>query len=750
MVLVADNYTGSVQDEATSIDGDAAPDDLENPQEKSDEEILAEAKAFIAEVEEAEADERTKALKDIKFSLGEQWDESIKSERLVDARPCLVINRVKGQIHQLTNDLRQNRPSIKVHPVDDNADPDIAKKLAGLIRTIEYNSNADVAYDTAGDSAIRSGRGYFRVISQYCDARSFDQELVIKRVPNRFSVFFDPSSKEPDGSDACRAAITEDLSPTAYKAAYPKSKLAVKGEWEAIGNSTPDWVKADSCRVAEYLYKEFKADELLLLSNGQMLLKSELGEQELPEGVQVVNSRPTQVPKVCWVKLNACEILEKTTFPGSGKYIPIIPVYGDEVDVDGKREISGIVRDAQDPQRIYNYMKSAEAEAIGLAPRAPYLVEENSIEGYENEWKNANRKNYAFLKFKAYSDDGRQLPPPQRNTFEPAIQAISMAAMGSADDLKSVNGLYDAAMGARSNETSGRAILARGNQAQTANFHFSDNMTRSIRHLGRILIDAIPSVYDAARTERIIGEEGDHSTVKLNQPTDEKNAQGLPKVYDFSIGKYDVSVDVGPSYTTKRQEAAASMADLTKAYPQLMQVAGDLLIKNLDWPGAAELAERIKKTIPPELHDDPNQKKQPIPPQVQAQMKQMSQMVEQLTKALHDAHDQLDKKKPEIESREKIEMAKIQAEIEIEMAKMGSKESITLLNHEIEVANQRLEAFMASLGAAQIPQPQEQPQFQESSAPPMDGVQDAGPEEEQPQGTGALPPGSPMEGQPIQ
>jgi hypothetical protein len=664
---------------------DEKPESESGSEEKNDQKLLEEAKARFKLAEDAEAEIRREALDDLKFLVGDQWDAVIRKNREADRRPCLTINRLPQHVQQITNDQRQNRPSLKVHAVDDQADPETAKIIQGLFRHIEYNSSADSAYDTAFEATVCGGLGYFRALTEYADPLSFDQEILIKRIRNRFSVFFDPYSQEPDGSDANFAFIVDDISSDEFRSRYPKSKLASSGQWETLGAQSPDWIKGDSVRIAEYFYREYKDEPICLLSNGAVIKKSEFPEGFLlPEGVSIVNERVARVPTVKWRKINGCETLEKTDLPGF--WIPIIPVYGSEYIVDGKRVLKGVVRDAKDSQRLYNVMKSAEIEAIGLAPKAPFVAEENQLEGYEADWETANQRNHSFLKYKAFSVNGTPLPPPQRMAFEPAVMAITQAAMGAAEDLKSTTGIYDAALGARSNETSGKAILARNNQAQTSNYHYVDNLTRSLKHLGRILIAWIPEIYDTYRALRIVGEDGEQRVVKVNGPFEDKGKEVL---YDFSVGKYDVTVDTGPSFATKRLEATQFMQEMVRSYPPTMQLAGDLVVKNMDVPGSAELAERFKKTLPPNLQDNPEKPGQ-IPPEVQAQLEQSGQLIEQLTGQLNELQSEKEQKLLELESRERIEFKKLEVQLEIKRAELDAKDSHALLSAEIAQVNERL------------------------------------------------------------
>lgn len=710
--------------------------DYSDSSQREGEKLLEEAKARFKLAEEAWRDIRKEALEDLEFLTGKQWPDDIKAERARDGRPCLVINKLPQSVKQVTNDQRQNRPSIKIHPIDDRGDIETAKVIQGMIRHIEYNSSADAAYDTAFEHAASAGFGFWRVVTDYVSPLSFDQEILIKRIPNPFSVYFDPYSQEADGSDANWAFVTEDLSKDEYLAKYPSTKLAEAyksgGGWESLGDQSPDWIKSDGCRVVEYFYKEFVEKEILLLSNGSTVLSEALPSQGLPTGVEVLKKRKAPVPVIKWCKLNGVEDIESTEWPGS--YIPIVPVYGQEYNINGKRILEGIVRNARDPARMYNYWASAETEAIALAPRTPWIMVEGQDEGYEADWASANRRNHAVLKVKPLSINGQPAPLPQRNAFEPAVQAITQARMMAADDLKSTTGIYDAALGARSNETSGRAILARNNQAQTSNYHFNDNLTRSQKHTGRILIDLIPKIYDTERTIRIIGDEGDERVVKLNTEFEEN---GEVRIYDPSAGKYDVSVDLGPSFATKRQEAAQSMLEMTRAVPQIMQIAGDLLVKNMDWPGAQELAERLKKTLPPGLAEDKSKK--PLPPEVQAQMQQMNQMVEQLTGKLNELQSEKEQKLLELESKERIEFKKLEVQLEIERAKLDAKDALALLSAEIAQIENRLQTLniaapIKSADQAEQPEQMAQPGQQQAQEFPMPQQPQASPDAGAPMG----------------
>lgn len=696
--------------------------------ENSNKEILRVARERFQLAVEAESKIRQDALDDLEFRAGHQWPDEVKNERERDARPCLTINRVPQFIRQITNDQRQNRPSIKVSPVDDKADVDTAKIHQGLIRHIEYNSNADIAYDTAFEGAVTKGFGFFRIITDYVNPMSFEQEILIKRIRNSFSVYLDPTSKEPDGSDANWGFVFEDVPKDDFKAEYKDAELSNMQDWKSIGDNSDGWITDGTVRIAEYFYKEFKQVDLVLLSNGEVLEKDKL-PSTLPFGISIKSERTANVPVIKWCKINGIDVLEEREWPG--RWIPIIPVYGDEIDINNERTLEGVVRHAKDSQRMYNYWASTETETITLAPKAPFIVAEGQItKEYEPLWKSANRKNHAYLPYKPTSLAGQPVGAPQRNVFEPPVQAITNARMQAADDLKATTGIYDSALGAQSREVSGVAIRGRQAQSQTSNFHFIDNLTRSMRHAGRVILDLIPKIYDTARVARIIGEDGEQQIVKINQVFEH---QGQQKIYDLGAGKYDVTVETGPSYATKRQEALASMLDLTRSYPQITQFAGDLMVKNMDWPGASEIAERLKKTLPPGIADDKDDKKPQVPPEIQNQMAQMNQMIEQLTHHLNEANDKIKTKSIELESRERIEFAKIDADIKKEMAKLQGQAAILTYKEELADLSRRLQLL-------DINEPIEE-DFNES-VPDQDAIQNV-PQQQPPTSGPSL--GQPME-----
>lgn len=630
----------------------------------------------------SEKDNRQAMKADTEFYVSDQWDATIKNNRMTGQRPCLTVNRLPQFTRQITNGLRQNMPSVRTIPVNDS-DEDVAKIFDGMMRHIQEASQAGIAYNTANNSQVISGLGFFRVVTDYCNEKNFDQEIKIKRIKNALSVYVDPAAVEPDYSDAQYMFITEDLTFEEFKRRYPNKTAVTSDTLTAKGDSVRDWLTGDknTMRIAEYFSVE-DGEEMIIyqLEDGRVV-------PEVPEGMKELKKRKVTQKKVVWRMISATEVLE--TKDWAGKYIPIIPVIGEDIDVDGKRIIKGMVRDAQDPQRMYNYWASAQTEMIALAPKAPYIAAVGQIEGLKSIWDNLNITNYAYLPYNPVVNGGVALPPPQRQNVEPPVQAMVQAMGQAADDLKAVTGIYDAALGARGNETSGKAINARKMQGDVSNYHYADNFSYSLLHLGRILIDLIPKIYDAPRVVRVLGEDGTSEYKKINQPSGEKNAQGIEKMYDVTAGEYDVVVDTGPSYKTKRQEDSELMAQMAQGNPELFKIAGDIIVRNMDLPGAQELSERIKKTLPPQLQDvDPSEE---IPMKVKQELDQYGQLVEQLTQQLHRLQDEQDSKKLELESKERIALERINAEITLKAMDLEGTASHAILLAELKGVNDRLQ-----------------------------------------------------------
>lgn len=598
---------------------------------------------------------RQHELEDLKFYAGNsdnqwQWPQEVLSTRgsvqgqTVNARPCLTINKLPQHVHQVTNDQRQNRPAGKVIPVDDNGDIEVAEIFDGIVRHIEYISDGDVAYDSACEAQVRFGEGYWRILTDYCNEDSFDQDIRIVRIRNSFSVYLDPAGleRDPTGSFCEWGIITTDILKEDYERDYPKASPVSVLEQSGVGDQgLAEWLGKDTIRIAEYFYAEYTQKTLNLYPGGISVL-SDSQEAMFYEqsGIQPVKTRTIQQRKIKWKKTNGYEWIEENDW--AGKWIPIVRVIGNEVEVEGELHVSGLVRNAKDAQRLYNYWVSQEAEMLALAPKAPFIGYGGQFEGYESQWKTANINNWPYLEVNPDVTDGQgnALPLPQRAAPPLAQTGLIQAKMGASDDIKSTTGQYDASLGAEANEKSGRAIIAREKQTDTGTYHYVDNLARAVRHSTRQIVDLIPKIYDTKRIARIIGIDGEPDHVELDPEQEEpiKKIQDpetgavIKKIYNPSIGTYDVCVTTGPSYMTKRQEAVEGMVQLLQGNPDLWAVAGDLFVKNMDWPGAEELAERLKKTIDPKLisEDEEDPALAAAKQQIEAMGQEMQQMHDML------------------------------------------------------------------------------------------------------------------------
>lgn len=946
-------------------------------------ELIDEVKKRLEACISFESENRSDAVDDLHFLKGDQWPEQMRVMRQLESRPCLTINKLPTFLQQVTNDQRQNKPSIKIHPVDDYADIETAEIIQGMIRHIEYASNADVAYDTAVNSAAAIGFGFFRLITDYCDEQTFDQEIKFRRVRNPLTVYFDPQSVEPDGSDAQYVILSEEMTKDEFQRQYPKASTDENGLPRGTGDRSIVWIGQDKIRVVEYYRIECTKATLCMLSDGSTIWKDEIPQEA--RGL-IVQERPSEKRKVMWYKCTALEVLEEAEIPC--RWIPVFPVYGQEIDVDGKVTRAGVVRWAKDPQRMYNYwlplsldtpiatpggwstiaalkvgdtvfsddgkptkvvgkspvyigrncyrikfgdgshidadaehpwvveerskrtakgikwerkklrtdqldpakhcigvakplelpnaelpldpyvlglwlgdgtsssgaitasakdapfvraeliargFRVAEAvqrdwrapsftvygivgtlrdlgvlnnkhipaaymrasveqrlellrglmdtdgtvnvcngaamfaqadetfaeqvrelivslgvrvgvhrragrvskmangqeivssgttqltftppvgmevfrmprklekqtvrrarharrgqhkivsveriasvpvqciaidapshlflagpsmipthntsatEEVSLRPRIPYIMAEGQEEGHENEWGQANVRSFPYLTYKPVTIGGTLAPPPQRQPMADMPVGALQMAMHAADNIKATTGIFDASLGSKSNETSGKAIMARQREGDVANFHYVDNLARSIRHAGRCIMDMIPKIYDTERVVRIMGEDESVESAPVNKALpapqmDEKTGAIKTVLNNLTVGKYDVTVSVGPAYSTLRQEAADAMIQFGQSWPKLMDIAGDKVVKAMDWPGAEEIAERIKRVIPPEITQDKEDDPEALPPEVEQTLQQATQYIEMLQQQIQGLTAELQSK----------------------------------------------------------------------------------------------------------
>jgi len=564
--------------------------------------ILELARKRYKSAMEADAKQREEALKDLQFIEGDQWPEDMKKKREAQKRPCLVLDRLNEKVAQVIGDIRQNKIGIVVSPVDDKGDVEVAASIEDVIRHIENNSDAEVAYDTASESSARCGRGFLRVITEYADDESFDQDIKIKRISNCFAVLTDPSAEEADHSDAKYKFVTQMIEKEEYEQKYPgKTPASVD---DTGGDESYDfWFEGERIRIAEYWLKVPDSKKKKTVYQIETTKGKKKIVEKVPKGATVLKKRLIQGEKVIRYIIDGKNILEGPN-DWSGIYIPIIPVLGEELHLGDRKVLRGLVRLARDPQMMMNFWESMITEQVGLQPKVPWLCTPAMTEGNEDAWNRAHEDNFSVLYYKPDPDaptlkPERPSPPAISTGIENRIQV-------NADHIKSATRIYDAAVGAPSAEKSGVAIRERKIESDIGTYVFGDNLKRSMRHLGRVLVDLIPRIYDTERIKRIRGVDGEVKTIYIANAGEGKkkiksNNGKEEYAFDLSVGKYDVTVEAGPTFTTQRQEANAAMMEILKALPETFNVFGDLWVKSQDWHEADEIAERCKYILLPEI-----------------------------------------------------------------------------------------------------------------------------------------------------
>jgi Phage P22-like portal protein len=693
----------------------------------ADQAALTLAKARFKQAFEADTEWRKGCLEDLKFSLGDQWPDAIKNARMGEDAPCLTINRIAGFLRMICNDQRSQHQAIQISPVGSGADVDTAKIMQGYARHVEQRSDADTVYDTTFEQMARAGFGFARVLTEYADEESLDLDCVIEGIKNQFTVYFDPAAKKPDYSDAEWCFIVENMQNDEYRAEYPDSALAGLNDWRSVGDQNSLWMTHDTTRVAEYFYIEKKPYTLVRTKDGSVF-----EESELPKGMSAVETRRRFRRTVKWAKINCVEFLDKKDWPG--KYIPVVPDLGDDFDVDGKRYLAGAVRNPKDAQRAYNFWITSASETIALAPKSPWLLASGQQEGFEKLWEHANTRRLSTLIWnpKAKGANGEMLPPPVRNQSEPPIEAMGKMIGQADNDLKATFGIFDASLGQKGPEVSGEAILARQKQSDVAILNFTDNHARFLRQIGKIIVDLMSKIVTEPRMQRIINPDGSvkHVGIYNSQFDEEADARerllelgadndAIKRIYDVGVGDYDVVISSGPSYQTKRQESATAMMEMVNAYPQLMQAAADLIIKEMDWPGAEAIAERLKKMIPPQLLNsdvtdgDPKQALQ----LAQSQLQQMMQSHDLLAKELTAAAGVIRDKKIENDAKYQIALLQSQTQLLMQQAKTQGEGAMAALNAQLGTIAHLMEQVHEQLFVEEQTPSAEQPPTVQEPAP---------------------------------
>jgi hypothetical protein len=688
------------------------------------------------------AEQRARMLEDLKFSNPadpQQWDERARTARqnaVGGARPCMTFDHTNQYIMQVVNDARQNKPGIQVLPVDSGADIQTASSIEGMIRNIEYQSRAAIAYDTAIDHAARCGTGWMRVVTEMVNPALNEQEIRIKAVMDALSCNISPESVEPDGSDATDGFIETNMSIRAFEAAYGKKKS--QQPWE---NTTGGWESDKTIRICEYYkLKTSKSNRLdVMMPDGTKRTHTEdsywkeaqnIGYQPMVTAQYQLEDRSVE-----WCLMTGSDILDETVI--LSQWIPLIPVYGNVLWIDGKRYVCGLTRQLMDGQRAKNFERSAQIEMIALQPKAPFILPFESVENFEAEWRAANTSNAAYLPYNALDDEGRPLPAPQRLQAPQVPAAFIQGAQMASDDMQAAIGMYKSNLGAPSNATSGRAKMQDQREGDTATYHFVDNQRRSIEHLGRIVVNMIPRYYDTKRETRIMGMNGDAKIIQIN-PDSASNHDGKMPSINPASGTYDVRVKAGPAYATMRQEASEALTEIVGKSPEMMAVLGPMWARMQDWPEADKMAKLLLTMAPPQVQAMENEDNK-LPPEAQGIVSSLKSQIEQMKQQLQEATQAADASQQKVfQDHENNEIAREKNDITWYQAKTAR---IAALNPQVPgMTPEQVQLLVMDLMQNMMQPPQSDPQMnmhqmsqeQMPMAGPQDMEQMQQPEFEQP------------------
>lgn len=647
------------------------------PKTKDEDDLIDQAKEDFKTGQSWEAPARINFEYDYKFANGDthnkyQWDNDIIQARELDDKPCLTVNKVQQHNLMVINDAKQNKPGVRIRPVGDEASFEGAQIFQELVYHTEYISSAENVYDSATSFQVQAGWGYWRIDTDYINDKTFDQEVYIRHIKDPRSVYLDPDINEIDGSDARWGLIFEDMDKELFKKKYPKF-ASVMGN-STLGNKGDGWITDEQVRIALYYYKEEKEDKLVHwinpndqqqviekvseLDDMQKLLYQAIKKEPAAKAAYQFKERNVISNDIHWCKIAGDRIIEGPT-RWLGKYIPIVRLVGTETVIDGIWDCKGHTRALINAQQIYNTMTSANVEFISSQSKIPWVAPSAAIEGFEEYYKTANRVNHSYLPYNAYDDDGNQMQPPQRNSAVSGGQGYVQQMQVAQNELMMASGQYQAQMGENENAKSGVAINARQRQGDRATYHFIDNQAVAIRFTGKILIDLYPKVYDTPRIKKILAQDGKRMNVKIdveagqelqnttdpNNPTMDNGQKVTEYVFNPEFGQYDIQADTGPSFATKRMETAQNMMELIKADEKLLAVGGDILVRNLDFAGAEDLAQRMYNMMPPQV------KGEGLPPEIEKAMHQASDMIQglqaqvgQLTQQVKDKEKELTQK----------------------------------------------------------------------------------------------------------
>lgn len=668
---------------------------MSRPNQSQYQDVLERARKRYTQAVEAEREIRSEALMDLEFLAGNQWDAKVKSERErgPSPRPCLVFNKVLPPVVQLGNQARQNKPAIKVSPVDSKGDPDTAKVLQGMIRHIEYDSDADQAYDTALFYAAGCGFGFWRYGAERIPG-SFNQELKTITVEDPFTIYLDCNARKLDRSDMKWAFAIDRMANDTYEARFGKDTAGLSSEFD-LELEQEGWFDDDSKRVCEYWEVSTEKKTLRYRKDEDGTVHpqyiEDLKDDEDPDTMSWVlededdpesdpREETDELPVVMQYIINGAEVLEKPT-KWDGSTIPIVIVTGLEMVVRGKRKIFSMTRFARDPQQLLNFYKTMEAETISLAPKPKYVGAVGQFKTKRRDWARANTDNAAFLEYDVVEVGGKQVGEPQWRTFDPPVQALAIGAQACIADIQASSGYYPPSLGENKGDLSGVAVGKLQKQGDVSNFHFQDNQARAMRRGGRILVESIPLKYDTDREVRTIGEDQKERIVRVNAPGVGEDKK--PYHYKLGWGKYDVRVSQGPSYETSRIEVREMIMALAQGNPEVWALAADVFFENQDFVGADRLSKRFHAILPAAVLAAEDEDGKGDEAQMQTKLAQLGQQLQVSAAQNQQMMQLLQTKILDLESKERMKTQDNQRAIFVAEAtsKAASMNQLAALDH---------------------------------------------------------------------
>lgn len=570
-----------------------------------------------------------------------QWDPVVLEARR--GKPNYTFNRVIGPVNIVVADMRQTRPAGKVRPTNEQANEATAEVLAGLMRSIEDESRADPIYKNQYKFAVAGGFGAWRLMPQYASDDSFDQVLRIKDIPNPQTVIWDPECSDACAGDAMWCIVGERISKEKYRSLFPNADSESSFN---ISRDSYGWFTDKEVRVVEYMERVPFEKEIAQYSDGSVsdytpqakTIEKNFEEQGIgpDRAKRVVRTRKVQKWRVMWVKCDGGQILEGPIYYDWTR-IPVVRVPGRFINIEGRQKLQSLIRHAKDAQRTYNSRVCDMIERSALIPKAPYLVTENMIKGYEAEWAQSNTSSRPYLPYNIDKNAAGEATIPYRNAPIDMPQGSIALAQQAASDIQATTGYFDPALGNAEdmNRVSGKALVQHNRRSDLGSFEFIDGFSDALQLTWEIAIDMIPTIYDAERVVRIVGNDEIEKMVKINTQDDESG----DIIHDLKRGAYSCKVNIGPSYQTARQEALATLIDAAEAIPMVAQFAPDLLAKNIDIPDADELTRRLRiPLIKQGIVQPTDQEKQNMPqpqPSPQEQM-QKAQLQRELALARRD------------------------------------------------------------------------------------------------------------------